>query len=295
MKLSYATAFDAEDIRNWSGLGVYYAKMLREAGFTNFNCLGLHRETLPLHFIPFLKAKLNFHVLGKKESLIFNTAQSQAYAHIIHNKIGYCTHILSPNTVILAHLKKDLKKILFTDSTLDNLLNFYPNYCGLKNEHIQKAQELEHQAIEVSDLLIYTSKWAVDSAIKVYNAEAKKVFIVPFGANLKSVPDEQELRSIIKKRDIAKQVNLLFIGVDWERKGGEYAVQVTKKLNALGIQTILHITDPIYYLEECVYFDVEDYREKTSHYHTWQGYLHPKLPYKLTEVDVKQVDDKLVL
>ncbi len=61
------------------------------------------------------------------------------------------------------------------------------------------------------------------------------------------------------------------------------------------IMFVKDTTDPIYYLEECVYFDVEDYREKTSHYHTWQGYLHPKLPYKLAEVNVKQVDDKLVL
>ncbi len=143
--------------------------------------------------------------------------------------------------MILAHLKKDLRKIFYTDSTLDNLLHFYPNYCCLKNDDIQKAQELEHQAIEVSDLLIYTSKWAAESAIKVYNAEAEKVFIVPFGANLNFVPDDQELKLIIKKRNIAEQVNLLFIGIDWERKGGEYAVQVTRKLNALGIRTILHV------------------------------------------------------
>jgi lipopolysaccharide transport system ATP-binding protein len=48
-------------------------------------------------------------------------------------------------------------------------------------------------------------------------------------------------------------------------------------------------TDPVYYLEECVYFDVEDYRAKTNHYHTWQGYLHPKLPFKLTNGAVKQI------
>ncbi len=44
-------------------------------------------------------------------------------------------------------------------------------------------------------------------------------------------------------------------------------------------------TEPLYYLEECVYFDIEDYREKIDHYHTWQGYLHPKLPFKLKSVD----------
>jgi lipopolysaccharide transport system ATP-binding protein len=50
------------------------------------------------------------------------------------------------------------------------------------------------------------------------------------------------------------------------------------------IMFVKDTTDPLFYLEECVYFDVEDYREKTNHYHTWQGYLHPKLPFKVSEV-----------
>jgi lipopolysaccharide transport system ATP-binding protein len=50
------------------------------------------------------------------------------------------------------------------------------------------------------------------------------------------------------------------------------------------IMFVKDTTDPLYYLEECVYFDMEDYREKTNHYHTWQGYLHPKLPFKVSEV-----------
>ncbi len=61
------------------------------------------------------------------------------------------------------------------------------------------------------------------------------------------------------------------------------------------IMFVKNTTNPIYYLQECSYFDVEDYREKTNYYHTWQGYLHPKLPFTLTSVDVKPVDDKLVL
>jgi len=50
------------------------------------------------------------------------------------------------------------------------------------------------------------------------------------------------------------------------------------------IMFVKDTTDPLFYLEECVYFDMEDYREKTNHYHTWQGYLHPKLPFKVSEV-----------
>lgn len=240
MKLTYTTAFDLENINNWSGLGVYYAKMLRESGFANFSSLNLHRKNLPHHLLNSLKAKLNSHFNDKSSSHVWNITESKSYAHTIHNKIGDETHIISPNTVILAHLKKDLKKILYTDSTLANLLNFYSNYATLEEEAILEAQQVEQQAIETSDLLIYTSHWAAESAINEYRADAEKVFIVPFGANLKFLPNPQDVRSIIAKRNIAKHVNLLFIGVDWERKGGKYAVEVTQKLNQLGIRTTLH-------------------------------------------------------
>lgn len=54
------------------------------------------------------------------------------------------------------------------------------------------------------------------------------------------------------------------------------------------IMFVRDATDPLYYLTECVYFDVEDCREKTDHYHTWQGYLHPRLPFTLAPATVKQ-------
>ncbi len=41
-----------------------------------------------------------------------------------------------------------------------------------------------------------------------------------------------------KSRDICK---LLFIGVDWERKGGDVALKVVELLNNMGVQTELHI------------------------------------------------------
>jgi glycosyltransferase involved in cell wall biosynthesis len=241
MELAYATSFNSEDIRNWSGLGVYYEKMLRGSGFADLNCLNLHKKPLLNGAISLFKKNIALNLLGHKVSPIFNISKSKTFAKIIENKIEKGTHILSPNTVILAHLKKDLKKILYTDSTLDNLLHFYSNYCNLHHQAVLEAQELERLTIENSDLLIYTSQWAADSAIKNYKADAKKVFIVPFGANLNSTPSYQELKSIVGKKDISKHINLLFIGVEWKRKGGEYAVKVTRKLNQMGISTSLHV------------------------------------------------------
>lgn len=241
MKLTYATAFDSGDIHKWSGLGFYYARMLREAGFVDFKCIDLSEKAFPMGTLHWLKDKFESKILGKEQPVVFTPEQSKSFARTIYGKIGDSTHILSPNTVTLAYLKKDLKKILYTDSTFDNLLSSYPNYFQLNKEAIAGADTLEGAAIANADLLIYTSQWAADSAIQKYRADPQKVFILPFGANLKSVPDKQEVTSIIQKRTEGDRVNLLFIGVQWERKGGDYAVEVTRRLNESGIPATLHI------------------------------------------------------
>jgi lipopolysaccharide transport system ATP-binding protein len=38
----------------------------------------------------------------------------------------------------------------------------------------------------------------------------------------------------------------------------------------------------VYYLNECISFDVEDYRENTNWYGKWMGYVRPDFPVTLT-------------
>ena len=39
----------------------------------------------------------------------------------------------------------------------------------------------------------------------------------------------------------------------------------------------------LYYLEECLHFDMEDYRDNTNWYGKWQGYVRPKFPFRLNQ------------
>lgn len=238
MKLVYATDFDAANIHNWSGLGVYYGKMLAQAGFDveYFNNI-----KLPNPFLHYLKTHLVKQIMGKTYLPRFNISVSKYYAKVIESKISNGSYILSPNTVILANLKNKYKKILYADATLESLKKSYPEYSRFTKKCLEEGKILDKQAIDSSDLLIYTSQWAADSAINDYNADPEKIAIVPFGANLEFVPGTDEVQAIIKKRVPNKSINLLFLGVDWRRKGGDNALLVTDELNRLGIAATLHI------------------------------------------------------
>jgi lipopolysaccharide transport system ATP-binding protein len=41
-------------------------------------------------------------------------------------------------------------------------------------------------------------------------------------------------------------------------------------------------TQTLFYLEECLHFELEDYRENMAYYEKWWGYFRPQLPFKLT-------------
>ena len=238
MKLVYATDFDSKNILNWSGLGVYYGKMLNQA---RFELDFLSDLALPNPLFHFFKKHYTKRLWGKTYSPKFNAEVSKNYAKIIHSKVKSGTHVFSPNTVVLANLDKSLKTILYADATLESLSKFYTKYSRFTKACLEDGKQIDQLAIDNSDILIYTSAWAANSAINDYNADPSKIFIVPFGANLDFTPDTDEAKQIIKKREIHTHINLLFLGVDWERKGGDYALKVTDTLNEAGIPATLHI------------------------------------------------------
>ena len=73
-----------------------------------------------------------------------------------------------------------------------------------------------------------------------YQTPPHKVKVVPFGANLDTNFSMEEIDQAISRRS-RSSCNLLFIGVDWERKGGPRVLKVAEELNRRGLKTVLHV------------------------------------------------------
>ena len=118
--------------------------------------------------------------------------------------------------------------------------SYYPSYVNLCKETQKDGFLAEKQALNLATLAFYASDWAANSAIKNYDVDSKKVKVIPFGANILEDPSLETIKNNISKRDFGT-CQLLFIGVDFERKGGKLAFEVAKNLNNEGMPTILHI------------------------------------------------------
>src|SRR5690606_35172802 len=127
------------------------------------------------------------------------------------------------------------------DATFASLLNYYPSFSNLTQRSIRMGHNMYQAALDRSSAAIFCSDWAAESAIRDYNTPSSKVHTIPFGANLVAVPSFQEVEQWIAQRQQRSRCNLLFIGTQWERKGGPDALLFLDALRNAGVQATLTI------------------------------------------------------
>ncbi len=137
----------------------------------------------------------------------------------------------------VAYLNTQIPIVYSSDTTFSAILNYYPEFSGLSQAIIRQANTIEQLAIDKAGLILYPSTWAAESARKDYHADPAKVHVVPYGANLDAPP--------LAERALAKTPSavckLLFVGVDWAKKGGDIAFETLVELERLGVATQLTV------------------------------------------------------
>lgn len=130
-------------------------------------------------------------------------------------------------------LKTNKPIVYLSDTTYSLMVDYY--YHGISKNEIRAKNEIEQVALNKSTSIILSSQWAANSAINEYHQPKEKVNVVEFGANI----DEKDIISHDFNYD--GHLDILFLGVDWERKGGKIAVDTCEWLNKNGISSTLHI------------------------------------------------------
>jgi len=120
----------------------------------------------------------------------------------------------------------------------------YGNYeFGVSPDQLAEAEAAERAAIESATGITYPSAWAADSAVRDYGAGRDKIRVIPWGANLEEVPDEQAIFAKWGRRPW----KLVLVGLYWHRKGGDIALKAFRALRARGLEaelTIIGMTPP---------------------------------------------------
>ncbi|MDL5052910.1 glycosyltransferase [Oscillatoria laete-virens NRMC-F 0139] len=166
---------------------------------------------------------------------------SKNYARQIEEKISKIRPdiLMCPHANLIAYLNTNIPLVLWTDSLYRGLLDVFPQ--GKPSlPSIKDLTKIDKLATQKCDLLIFSSDWAAQIAIQQYDVSPTKVKVVPTGANLESPPNFQEVQQNILSKSL-EVCKLLFIGVDWYRKGGDIALSIAQRLNQLNLKTELYL------------------------------------------------------
>ena len=256
MRIAYVTTYDVSNISKWTktdyklgnwGAGYHLAQAL-ENQCISLDYIGFVNKTKE-YLITQLKGKIyyklaHYNIYKKYYASWAEPVVIRDYASQISKKLSSFNSdmliaIENESILPLACLECKQPVVVWTDTSIAGLIDFYfspyNNFCGETKRNIYA---MEKAGLDSCKLAIFSSDWAAKTAIKVYGLEQSEVKVVPWGANLECNRTNDDIKSIVasRSRNICK---LLFIGVDWFRKGGDIAIEVAKELNKMGLETEL--------------------------------------------------------
>jgi glycosyltransferase involved in cell wall biosynthesis len=118
-----------------------------------------------------------------------------------------------------------LEKWLYIDMTLEQLFDYYQSGKGLPRAVKNKALECEKEQHRQVTGIIAHNRWTANHLSNEYGFPSDKIHVAVPGANLD--PDieshwiEKESHSLSQRHDsrVKRNLRLVFVGKDWQRKG----------------------------------------------------------------------------
>lgn len=128
--------------------------------------------------------------------------------------------------------------VYFSDATFPAMLGYYSDFSNLPNFNIRMGIEIEKKCMMRISQGVFSSNWAYESAIRDLGLDRDRANVVEFGANIDDCNISYKAQTGNYHRNY---VNILFLGVEWERKGGGIAVETVEWLNNNGVNAKLQI------------------------------------------------------
>lgn len=234
--IGYVSAVNPfEDRKAWSGSIYKIREAISDAGF---EVIWIPYKNNTVRVRMWNRIFRLYHKLTHKNLAygIFFRPLVKEYAKSIRNNpdIEKCDFIFFPGFAhISEYCKIDKPIVFFSDASAFNMIDYYWKNCP--KWYIKMSEELEYNAINRALINIRSSQWAADSIIKDGHFNADDTYVLEFGPNI----DIADIKRVTPYKD--GELRILFSGVEWERKGGDIAVDAVRILREKGIDAKLYI------------------------------------------------------
>lgn len=222
MRIAYVSNNNPFDVNNWSGTPSNIISALQKYHEVVWVGGGTLNGAFWHHC--FLNSKVSFNLLDYCVDI------SRIISGIIQN--GKFDAVISSTYSMCSQLDIDIPLIAFGDLTY-SLCNKYLR----KSPPQFKARSMreEEKFLQCADAVIYSSEFVKISALLDYNISADKIHVLDFGAN---IPNPIDVKIEDFEDDICR---LVFVGRNWERKGGPKVLKTFRLLRERGFHCNLTV------------------------------------------------------
>jgi glycosyltransferase involved in cell wall biosynthesis len=212
---------------------------------SGFEVICWHGFTYKISLIDTFFQKFYPKFTGKFLKINRHRSTIKQYEEQINNRLETLNNdepvlIFSNTTELIAAIPKSINSMLWTDASFAGMINYYKDFSNIHKSSIVEGNRTEQKAYSNANSIIFSSDWAAKTAIENYNVNKEKISIIQFGANLPSNLSKKEIINNIEAKDLSI-LKMLFIGTNWERKGGKKALEIIDYLNSKNILTELII------------------------------------------------------
>lgn len=216
----------------WASTHFYIYRALRRLGIDTVHVAG---KEIAAHHAKYNVRKSNRRQAGKQPAP-FTPELTQAVKQDIERN-NYDAVIALHASTVVPDLELNCPLVYVTDATAALLNDYYPKRQELSADDIRWLNDCEQTTITRADAVLVPTQWAAESVLHDYGADANRVHAFEWGGNLDNLPD---LTDKSRHRE-GKTLRFLFVGLDWERKGGDIATEMIELLQAKGIDAVLTV------------------------------------------------------
>jgi glycosyltransferase involved in cell wall biosynthesis len=240
LKIGFVSVEDANDVIPWSGTPYHLLNALRRQDVSIEVFSPLRRD------FRFALAPIKIAAQLSRREIEVNRfpLALRSFARQLKQKMRQSPVdvILSTSSIPITSLQCAEPVIFYTDAIFHTMPGYYGGmWDRLTPGSVRRGIWQEEKALERCTIGVYSSKWAAEGAMR--HTRPDKIRVVPFGPNMPVKHDLGTIREWVAERSLRMQseCRLLFIGADWERKGGAIALETARLLNEMGVNAKLTI------------------------------------------------------
>jgi glycosyltransferase involved in cell wall biosynthesis len=232
------TIFDARDVRNWSGTYLHMWRALQAQGCE----IDIVDNLVHGRSIARRLRKLGAKLTGRRHLHFWDRTTARQYSEDVQRRVEATDAdvVFSPTPVPLAYLTLDRPVAMWTDAGFVALRTAYDEFDprGISRWAAHDGEEIDRRVATNGTLQVFASEWGAKVNAEVFgNRGGSKPHVIPYGANFECEP----CPTALSDRRASSTLRLLFVGVDWSRKGADKACAVAADLKKRGHPVSLHI------------------------------------------------------